>query len=526
MELDIAIFLFGLMVSSCVVAIISLKVFALGGQRYSGFMDNMDQEISYLFEDDQLIDATGKARELLAAAPAGDLDLARLSTHLETRFPGLVTALEELPESRLSKIQSIDENSALTVEWLNGVLRLTVRDNAEETDYVRIDKHSYKAMEQELEMQRSSAKIAPFLVWSENSDGSISWANNAYIEISQQFQAKLSVKAWPLNRIFSKGANTNSQNPLRLSAQLPNEAEPSWFECTQTSFGDGNLFIAIPIDNTVKAEQALRDFTQTLTKTFAHLKIGLAIFDKQRQLAIFNPALTDLTGLPIDFLLQKPTLHTFLNQLREKRMIPEQRDYVSWRQRLFELEIAAENGTYEETWSLSSGQTYRVTGHPHPDGALAFLIEDISAELSLTRQFRREMETGQAVIDSLDEAIAVFSPSGDLTFSNFAYSNLWGANSCDTIGGTDIVEATRHWGKKCAPSPVWGDAREFVSLIGERTEWNANVRLTDGRLLSCRFAPLVGGSTLAGFNIDQLAVQKLSKNQFSTSALVLENMSG
>ncbi|MGR3661099.1 MAG: PAS-domain containing protein [Paracoccaceae bacterium] len=270
----------------------------------------------------------------------------------------------------------------------------------------------------------------------------------------------------------------------------------------------------------------MRDFTQTLTKTFAHLKVGLAIFDKQRQLTIFNPALTELTSLPIEFLLQRPTLHAFLDRLREKRMIPEQRNYISWRQRLFELETAAEDGTYEETWSLATGQTYRVTGNPHPDGALAFLIEDISAEISLTRRFRRELETSQAVIDSIDEAIAVFSPGGTLTISNVAYSRLWGEESCDTVAGSNILDATRTWGLKCSPTPVWGDARDFVALMGERLEWNAEVRLVDGRLLVCRFSPLAGGSTLAGFSINQNLPTRLVENKSSDLPPELEKIPG
>jgi hypothetical protein len=42
------------------------------------------------------------------------------------------------------------------------------------------------------------------------------------------------------------------------------------------------------------------------------------------------------------------------------------------------LEEEAASGLFEETWSLPGGQTYRVIGRPHPNGALAFMFEDIS----------------------------------------------------------------------------------------------------------------------------------------------------
>ena len=66
-----------------------------------------------------------------------------------------------------------------------------------------------------------------------------------------------------------------------------------------------------------------RDFVQTLTKTFAQLSVGLAIFDADRRPVLFNPALGDLSLLPADFLIARPTLFSFLDRLRDNRMIPE-----------------------------------------------------------------------------------------------------------------------------------------------------------------------------------------------------------
>lgn len=89
-----------------------------------------------------------------------------------------------------------------------------------------------------------------------------------------------------------------------------------------------------------------------------------------------------------------------------------------------DLISAAETGQFEETWSLETGQTYRVKGRPHPDGAIAFLLEDISTEVLLTRNFRAELEMGQNLVDTFDDALAVFSHAGVLTFSNKAYELL------------------------------------------------------------------------------------------------------
>jgi PAS domain-containing protein len=181
-------------------------------------------------------------------------------------------------------------------------------------------------------------------------------------------------------------------------------------------------------------------------------------------------------------------------------MIPEPRDYAAWRRQLAALENQAANSTYEDVWSLPTGQTFRVIGRPHPDGAVAFIFEDISAELSLTRRFRSELEMGQAVLDGLPDAIAVFAPSGVLSLSNAAYARLWKSDPSTSLGTPTVVDATVLWDAACAPSPVWGEIRDFVHTHGDRATWDDRVTTAAGQDLMIRITPLAGGSTMVAFS--------------------------
>ena len=170
-----------------------------------------------------------------------------------------------------------------------------------------------------------------------------------------------------------------------------------------------------------------------------------------------------------------------------------------------DLERAASSGVYEETWNLPGGQIYRVVGRPHPNGALALMIEDISNEISRTRRYRADLELGQSVIDSMDEAVAVFSETGQLVMSNMAYARLWGHDPSENLSGGTIRALAGHWRSQSAPNAVWAEAEDFVATIGDRAHWTGEARLLDGRMLSCRFRPLSGGATLVGFNLVQRA---------------------
>jgi PAS domain-containing protein len=79
----------------------------------------------------------------------------------------------------------------------------------------------------------------------------------------------------------------------------------------------------LDITEIVRAQQAQKNFVQTLTKTFATLSIGLAIFDRNRQLMLFNPALIDLTALTADFLSARPNLLTAFDKLWDNQIMPE-----------------------------------------------------------------------------------------------------------------------------------------------------------------------------------------------------------
>ena len=122
---------------------------------------------------------------------------------------------------------------------------------------------------------------------------------------------------------------------------------------------------------------------------------------------------------------------------------------------LTKLEDQAVDGSFCETWSLPSGVTFRVTGRPHPDGAIAFLFEDISAEMSLTRRFNAEIELSHAALDGLDEAILLVNTSGVVAFSNDAYREMWQADPGASVA---VIRA----GKPYVSMPAWITARPFT----------------------------------------------------------------
>lgn len=461
----------------------------------------MAADVVFLFDGEALLDATPLARRFLASGPEGLPDWPRLAALLSHRFPGFAQAMARLPETGHAVLEDRQGRPGLRARLSRGVTRITLL-RPETCEPGPIDGPSLTALQEELDILHRVVAHMPTLAWTQDEDGVVTWANRTYLGQVEQRLSEGTELTWPLPQLFETDpltAGVNEMAPRRVVIETPRKPA-QWFDCTAVAQPGGRLYFAQPADAAAQAETALRNFRQTLTKTFADLPIGLAIFNRARELVLFNPALTDLCALEPQFLIARPSLTAFLDRLRDKQMMPEPKDYKSWRQRMTALEQEATNGAYQETWTLPTGQTYRVSGRPHPDGAVAFLFEDISAEISLTRRFRSELELGQAVIDGLEEAIAVFSSAGVLTLSNAAYARLWGIDPSVTLCEIGIAEASEHWQAACTPSPVWAQARHFVSRFGERTASRHAVTMTDGTRLICRLQPLAGGATLIGFS--------------------------
>ncbi|MSU89436.1 PAS domain-containing protein [Rhodobacteraceae bacterium 2CG4] len=259
----------------------------------------------------------------------------------------------------------------------------------------------------------------------------------------------------------------------------------------------GQLIFVEDIDAQIRAEEALDSFTSTLTDTFAHIDTALAVFDRERRLSLFNPALHDLFGLDPVGLAMRPSLREFLEALRQRRMVPEQTDFSAWRQRITAAATTVSEVPYHEDWSLPSGQVLRVTARPHPRGAVAFVFDDISDYVTLERRYRAEIELGHAMLERLDEGVALFDRSGRVLFTNDVFERAMRRESLDDLlsAGLDgLTEAAR---TASADPETWLAFKAFALAAERQEHWAAVAETGDGRLL-LRASAMPDGSTLLG----------------------------
>jgi PAS domain-containing protein len=377
----------------------------------------------------------------------------------------------------------------------------------EEAEGLRlVDRRALDAAAKEAGDLRAAVSLSGAVQWKETGDGRVIWGDPIYLQLAERAAGDgASGIGWPLPRIFEDQLDPHprSGSLRRCRLAVPDRETPLWFEVAALDLPEGaTLFSARPVDRLVKAEATLRDFVQTLTKTFADLPIGLAVFDRNRELVIFNPALVTISTLEPGYLSRRPSLRAFLDQLRERQRMPEPRNYRSWREEIARLEEGAAAGTYRDFWTLPDGSSLRVAGRPHPDGAVALMFEDVSREIGMTRGFRNDLELSSAVLDDTAAAFVVFDRDGRVRRRNAAYDVLVSEmtdGNCGTAEDMTLVESAGIWLRGFAPTGLWGEIRDFASHAKDRAAWSETVTRRDGSDMLVRTAPLRGGHTVVWF---------------------------
>lgn len=495
---------FTIVVTASLIVFGTLAIFAglwRGGGRTDLVGPVADHDAVFILRDGQVIDCSETGRKFLnslddSAEPGGKpADWIKLKRYLTQRFPDLDQALAGLAHSGQTELHSAtDRGLVLTAQLHKGRTRLHLNDTSAEGALLAIDRLSFDALQAELTTLRALARNSPTLIWKTDAQGQVVWANTSYIRTLQQGDSAKVELTWPLPALFDIPANAKD---ARISCLRDDTVH--WFAYSHASDGDHKLHFATAIDDTVQSEAARNQTLQTLTRTFASLPIGLALFDAERRLQVFNPALVDLTGMDPIFLAARPGFEQILYALREKRMLPEPKDFKDWRREIMEMEKAAETGEYAEEWCLDGGRTFHVSGRPQPNGAIVLFIEDVTTEAALTRSFRSEIETVHKVLDGLTEGIAVFGMSGQTLLANDAYVGLWQSDPCMQMSDAGLGQAIGLWSERCEPTTFWSRLAEFVAEAEALDEITGTATMRSGMPLALRARRLSGGAIMLVF---------------------------
>lgn len=316
--------------------------------------------------------------------------------------------------------------------------------------------------------------------------GEVTWRSTAMQRLPVAQAAALATAAAPLK--IRTGAN-------RRSEEVTIEDAAYHLDAAQAP-GGGRIITATPVQEGSGGDAAFSRFVNTMAETFAHLKVSLMIFDQQHRLTLFNPATIELFGGDPAWFARRPALAEILDAMRETRAIPEQADFIKWRDDLLGQLANPGSPEYVENWHLPDGRTIHVIARPHPSGGLAVTAEDITANIDLLRNTATDKAVMLATTDFLEEALIVFGPDGLSRVANAAFMRLWQFPSEAFAEPKHISEVADHCAGMCEGGGYWTMVQDRVTTGIGRRKAREKFALTSGAVVQGRFSPMPDGSSL------------------------------
>ncbi len=278
-----------------------------------------------------------------------------------------------------------------------------------------------------------------------------------------------------------------TEMPLKLEKPLPGGAEPAL------------VGYAVDLTSQELAEAELRRHVDAHAEVLEQLKTATAIFGPDKRLKFFNQAYVSLWGFDERWLDTQPAMGEVLEDLRERRRLPEYADFPAFKKGQMNLFTSLIESS-DDTLHLPDGTTLRQVITPHPFGGLLFMQEDVTSSLALERNYNTLMAVQQETLDNLAEGIAVYGSDGRLRLSNPAFLALWRLTP-DDVGGqphvSEIIDKTRAF---FDTGEDWSTQREeMIARALDRDAGSGRIERSDKTMLHYVTVPLPDGGVLNSY---------------------------
>jgi PAS domain-containing protein len=282
------------------------------------------------------------------------------------------------------------------------------------------------------------------------------------------------------------------------------------------------VVVYFQVENPV-ARAELDQARETLCEVIQTITLGIAILDSRQRLVLYNNSYAALWGLPKSWLDTRPSLSAIYDRLRDAGKLPQQRDFMGWKQKQLEHTFGAAQDA-GAIWHLPGNMTLRIQTHPVSPGGRLLVFEDISENLTLETSLNLLLQVQKATIDALDDGAAIFGPHGRLLMHNEIFAGLWNLPESKLSAGPHLAEIAALCAPRYGSDDVWGEISDCVnSSEPDRQQRWKSIRRSDGRIFSLSMTRLPNGATIALFtdltDLERFeAVQSEAKDQQRTGS--------
>jgi signal transduction histidine kinase len=363
-----------------------------------------------------------------------------------------------------------------------------------------IDQH--RQLKREIRSSRALLDALPMPVWMRDEKGRIAWSNSAYIK---------AVDAANFTEVRDGQLELLEGRDLaRAQAQVA--AGKEFRERLPIIIGaerKAHDVVVLPLEDTVvgaavdvAAIEAAQDIHErqiaAYDRTLHRVATGVAMFGPDQRLVFFNEAFCRVWQLDAVWLEGRPSDGEILDRLRELSRLPQVVKYRDWRSTVLTKARTVEG--YEDWWHLLDGRTVHLISELRPDGGVTYLFDDVTERLAQESRFKSLIEVQSETLDSLYEAVAVFSPDGRLSLFNSAFAKVWRLSRASLKEGPHIDAIIEQCKPLFSDAEIWGRMVQAVTGISDRRQpVEGQMERPGGSVIDFATVPLPDGATLITF---------------------------
>ncbi|MFA6019237.1 MAG: ATP-binding protein [Rhodospirillales bacterium] len=345
---------------------------------------------------------------------------------------------------------------------------------------------------------RAVLNAMPIPVWLRDSDLKLVWCNRAYAQAVDALSPASVVSSQ--NELMPEGPalaeTVRAENRmLTQSRHLVVEGARRLYEIAEIPLAGGVVGYGLDMTRLEEAVDSLSRHVAAHGEVLERLTPAIAIHGPDTRLAFFNDAYVHLWRLDRAWLAQRPTYVEILDFLRERRLLPEQADFPSFK----EAELKRFNSLMEaaeDIVHLPDGTTLRRLIAPHPLGGLLFTYENVTDKLAMERSYNTMVAVHRQTLDHLHEAVAVFGDDGRLKLFNQALVRLWSLDGAVLQNQPHASWLFEVW-RPYIDAQAWeGLKAGFERLLAERPAELLRMARSDGLVLDQASLPLPDGGLL------------------------------
>lgn len=381
----------------------------------------------------------------------------------------------------------------------------------ERADYQRL-RTEYARVLETLETLQNLIDQIESPVWLRDHSSRLFWANKSYLD---------AVEKTELLSVYDRSAELFGGQSIGLMDEAVRRDGVYTGEVSTVVRGDRMVYQAAvakgPFGSAGIAEdrsevdlvrKRLSKTIRSHEETLDRLTTAVVMFDENHRLKFYNQAFKELWDLETSFLESEPDISLFLNYLRTEGKVPEQPDWLNWKNDLLAAYQAIEPA--EHIWYLPDSRTLRLIATPHAQSGLTWVFENLTDTMDLESRYKTLIQVQTESLDHLSEGVAVFAADGHLELSNPAFAHFWGLEPIVKQDRVHISTIRSRFKPDSDEYAVWADFAGIVTgFSDERANETGRFDLNE-QVLTWGAVPLPNGQTMLTF-VDMTGPEQIER---------------